>query len=407
MTGRRVVITGLGVISSLGRNRQEFWEALAAGRSGISQITAVDCRHLRLTQGAEVQDFNPLDHFLPKQADLLDRFVQFALVAAREAVAEADLEGRAEMLARTAIITGSGLGGTITEDHEYSEFYGKGRFRVHPMTILRSMPNAGASKISMEFGITGPAFTLNTACSSSAHAIGLAFWLIRTGQVEMAIAGGSEAPFTLGNLKAWEAMRVVAPDTCRPFSGERRGMILGEGGAMLVLEPLEAALGRGARIWGEIIGFGMSADAHHWTEPLADGAVLAMRQALADAGITPEQIGYINAHGTGTAVNDKTEVAAIRAFFGRHAERLAISSTKSAHGHTLGAAGAMESIATILALYHGLLPATLNFTEPDPDCALDIIPNIPRPLAVNCALSNSFAFGGLNAVLVFRRWPDG
>jgi nodulation protein E len=283
--------------------------------------------------------------------------------------------------------------------------YQRGRGRVHPLTIPKVMANAGAGHISMEFGITGPAFTVSTACSSANHAIGQAFQMIRSGAAEAAITGGAEAPFSLGLLKAWEAMRVISPDTCRPFSKNRLGMILGEGAGMLVLEPLEAARSRGAKIYGEVVGFGMSADAHHLTAPSAQGAASAMRRALSDAAIEPQQIDYINAHGTGTAANDPTETRAIREVFGAHADRLAVSSTKSMHGHGLGAAGALEAIATFLALREGFLPPTANYAEPDPECDLDYVPNESRPAQVEWALSNSFAFGGLNAVLAFRTHP--
>jgi nodulation protein E len=264
------------------------------------------------------------------------------------------------------------------------------------------MANAGASHISMEFGITGPAFTISTACSSAAHAIGQAFQMIAAGTTDLAITGGSEAPFSLGILKAWEAMRVVSPETCRPFSKDRRGMILGEGAAMFVLEPLEAARARGARIHAELVGFGMSADACHITQPSVEGAARAMRAALRSAHLAPEQIGYINAHGTATVANDLTETAAIRQVFGTHADRLAISSTKSMHGHALGAAAALECLATAIALRDGVLPPTANFSEPDPECNLDVIPNVARHQQVEYAMSNSFAFGGLNAVLVLK-----
>jgi nodulation protein E len=266
------------------------------------------------------------------------------------------------------------------------------------------MENAGASHISIETGITGPAYTVSTACSSSNHAIGQAYWLLRGGVADAAVTGGSEAPFSMGNLKAWEAMRVVSPDTCRPFSKTRRGMILGEGGGMLVLETLDGALARGAKIYAEMAGFGMSSDAHHLTQPSPEGAARAMRAALKDGGIEPSQIGYINAHGTATAANDATETSAIRLVFGGHADRIPISSTKSMHGHALGAAGALEAVATILALGHGLLPPTANFEEPDPQCDLDVVPNEARKAEPEYAISNSFAFGGLNAVLAFRRW---
>jgi len=273
---------------------------------------------------------------------------------------------------------------------------------VHPLTIPKTMANAGASHISMEFGITGPSYTISTACSSASHAIGQAFWMVRSGMAPLAITGGSEAPFSFGILKAWEALRVVSPDTCRPFSKDRSGMVLGEGAAMLVLEPFEAARARGARIHAEIVGFGMSSDASHITQPSADGAARAMRAALCDAHITPEAVAYINAHGTGTQANDPTETAAIRSVFGSHAGRLAVSSTKSMHGHALGAAGALEAVAAILALRDGFLPPTANFNTPDPECDLDVIPNVSRQADFDYAMSNSFAFGGLNAVLAFR-----
>ncbi|HEX9760617.1 MAG TPA: beta-ketoacyl-[acyl-carrier-protein] synthase family protein, partial [Candidatus Acidoferrales bacterium] len=275
--------------------------------------------------------------------------------------------------------------------------------RIHPLSIPRTMANAGASHISMEFGLTGPAYTVSTACSSSNHAIGLALRMVQHGEAEVALAGGGEAPFTVGMLKAWEAMRVISPDTCRPFSKGRKGMILGEGAAMLVLEPLEAAQARGAQVYAELAGCGMSSDAHHITQPLPEGAAAAIRAALRDAGMAPEQVSYINAHGTGTPANDAAETRAIRAVFGAHADRLAVSSTKSLHGHALGAAGALEAVATLLALREGVLPPTINFTEPDPECDLDVVPNQARAAAVECALSNSFAFGGLNAVLAFRQ----
>jgi nodulation protein E len=295
------------------------------------------------------------------------------------------------------------VGGQTTEDDGFVNLYRKNIPRVNPLTIPRTMGNAAASRISLEMGIVGPTYTVSTACSSSNHAVGQAFWMVRSGAVRMAIAGGSEAIFSLGFLKAWEAMRVVSPDTCRPFSLDRRGLILGEGAAMLVLEPLETALARGATLFGEIAGFGMSSDAYHITQPSSDGAARAMRAALADGGLQPEDIDYINAHGTGTMANDATETTAIRKVFGAHAGRLRVSSTKSMHGHTLGAAGAIEAVATLLALRDGLLPPTANYTEPDPACDLDVVPNVARHDPIEFALSNSFAFGGLNAVLAFRR----
>jgi nodulation protein E len=256
----------------------------------------------------------------------------------------------------------------------------------------------------MEFGLTGATFTTSTACSSANHAMGQAFWLLRQGTIEVAITGGSEAPICYGNLKAWETMRVVSPDTCRPFSKDRTGMILGEGGAMFVMEPLEAAEARGAKIYAEICGFGMSADAHHLTMPLAGGAAKAMREAIADADLKPEQVGYVNAHGTATQANDPMESEAIRMVFGDHTDNVRVSSTKSMHGHTLGAAGAIEAAATVLGLHHGLLPPNANFNEPDPECNINVIANEALAAEPEAAISNSFAFGGLNAVVAFRRW---
>jgi nodulation protein E len=400
---RRVAITGMGAICALGRNVAEFAEALREGRCGIAPIESVDRSQLRFQNAAEVRGYSHQPYFDDRRADFMDRFAQFAVIAAREAVADAGVSWTPELRESAAIVTGSCVGGQSTEDVGFQELYKLGRSRVHPLTIPKTMANAGASHISMEFGITGPSFTISTACSSSGHAIGQAFWMVRAGATDLAIAGGSEATFSMGILKAWEAMRVVSPETCRPFSRDRRGMILGEGGAMLVLEPLEAARARGARIHAEIVGFGMSSDACHITQPSSEGAARAMRAALRDAGLDPARIGYINAHGTATLANDPTEVAAIRFVFGPHAERLAISSTKSMHGHTLGAAAALECLAAALALRDGVLPPTANFTEPDPQCDLDVIPNHARRAQVEYALSNSFAFGGLNAVLALRK----
>jgi nodulation protein E len=402
MSRRRVAVTGLGIICALGASVAEVWRQMVAGSSAIGPLQSVIADGLRFRNAAEVRGYDPAGHFDPARFDLLDRFAQFALLAAREAVGDSSIEFSEPLRDQTAVITGSCLGGQTTLDAEFDELYRQARGRVHPLTIPRTMANAGASHISMEFGARGPAFTLSTACASASHAIGLAFHMVRSGAVELAIAGGSEAPLSYGLLKAWEAMRVISPDTCRPFSRDRKGMILGEGGAMLVLEPLEAARARGAHIHAEIVGFGMSSDAHHITLPDATGPARAMAAALRDAALPAEAIGYANAHGTGTPGNDPAETRAIRQVFGAHTESLAVSSTKSLHGHTLGAAGAIEAVATVLALRHGILPPTANFTEPDPECDLDVIPNSARALRVEYALSNSFAFGGLNAVLAFR-----
>jgi len=400
---RRVAITGGGAICAIGRNVKEFAESLQAGRPGIRPIESTDMSQMRFQNGAEVSGYTHQPYFEDRRADFIDRFAQFAVIAAREAVEQAGVQWTPELRETAAIITGSCVGGQSTEDIGFQEVYKLAHNRVHPLTIPKTMANAGASHISMEFGITGPSFTISTACSSAGHAIGQAFWMVRSGICDLAITGGSEAPFSFGILKAWEAMRVVSPETCRPFSKDRRGMILGEGASMLILEPLEAAQARGVPILAEIVGFGMSADACHITQPSSEGAGRAMRAALRDASLQPDQIGYINAHGTATPANDSTETAAIRATFGAHAYRLAVSSTKSMHGHALGAAAALECLAAALALRDGVLPPTANYSEPDPECDLDVIPNVARKAQVEYALSNSFAFGGLNAVLVLRK----
>jgi len=402
---RRVVVTGLGTVGSLGLDTASFWDALAAGRPGIRPIETVDRSILRFANGAEAAGFQASSYFEAKEADLLDRFAQFAIVAAAEALRDAGMEPADIAGPRTAVVLGTSIGGQQTVDDGFVELYRKNNPRGNPLTIARTMPNAAASMITMRHGITGPAWTVATACSSSNHALGQAFWAVRDGLADRALSGGSEAPFNPGFLKAWEAMRVIAPDTCRPFSLDRKGIILGEGAGILVLETLDAARARGARIYAEIAGFGMSSDAHHITQPSADGAAAAIRMALDDASLPPEAIGYINAHGTGTAANDVTETRSLKQVFGTHASRLAVSSTKSMHGHALGAAGALEAVATSLALYHGLLPPTANYSSPDPECDLDVLPNAARHAKVDAALSNSFAFGGLNAVLAFRS-PD-
>jgi len=406
MAPRRVAITGLGIISPLGLNVADSWSSLSEGRPGIGPITSIDCSALRFKNGAEVRGYDPLKYFEGGKDAYLDRFAQFSLIAAREAMQDSGIEFTPELRERAAIVCGSSVGGQATIEAGFEDLWVQGRGRVHPLTIAKTMANAGASHIAMEFGLSGPTYTVSTACSSANHAIGQAFRLVRYGQADMAMTGGAEAMFTIGILKAWEAMRVVAPDTCRPFSKDRRGLILGEGGAMMVLEPMEAAKARGAKIYAEICGFGMTADAFHLTQPTVQGPARAMRGALEEAGLDLESVGYINAHGTGTSGNDPVESSAIRDVFGPHADKIGVSSTKSMHGHALGAAGALEAIATILALRHGILPPTANYNERDPECDLDYIPNTPRAQRVEAALSNSFAFGGLNAVIAFRAYPQ-
>ncbi|MGH9736762.1 MAG: beta-ketoacyl-[acyl-carrier-protein] synthase family protein [Candidatus Acidiferrales bacterium] len=406
MPPRRVVITGVGVISSLGVTLEENWAALRECRSGIGPLQGIDFHKLtlRFTNGAQVRAFDPTKHFEPGKEDYIDRFAQFSLVAARDAMRDSGLDLTSQLRERSAIVCGSAVGGQAAIEGGFEDLYIADRGRVHPLTIPNTMSNAGASHISMDLKLSGPTYTVSTACSSANHAIGQALRLVRDGDADVAVTGGSEAMFTIGMLKAWEAMRVISPDTCRPFSKDRRGMILGEGGAMMILEPLEAAKARGARIYAELCGSGMSSDANHLTQPTVEGPARAMRDALAMAGLAPQQIGYINAHGTGTPGNDPVETRAIRAVFGAHANKLAVSSTKSMHGHALGAAGAIEAVATILALREGILPPTANFTVADPECDLDYIPNQARKQQVDAALSNSFAFGGLNAVLAFRAY---
>lgn len=404
MAARRVAITGLGIISPLGLNLADSWQGLREGRSAIGPITSVEGPrvNLKIQNGAEVRGFDPLKHFEGGKDAQLDRFAQFSVVAAREAFRDSGIELTPELREKSAIVCGSAVGGQAAIETGFEDLYVAGRMRVHPLTIPKTMANAGASHISMDLGLSGPVYTVSTACSSANHAMGQAFRLVRDGMADLAVTGGAEAIFTLGMLKAWEAMRVISPDTCRPFSKDRRGMILGEGGAMLIFEPFDSAKARGAKIYAEICGFGMTSDAHHLTQPTVDGPARAMKSALREAGIAPESIGYINAHGTGTAGNDPVESRAIREVFGAHADKIGVSSTKSMHGHALGAAGALEAVATVMALRNGVLPPTANYNERDPECDLDYIPNQARALQVEAALSNSFAFGGLNAVVAFR-----
>lgn len=402
MSKRRVVITGLGVMSGIGKNVVEFWDSIQNCRDGIAPMEIVNRSRFRFQNACEVKNYNPNDYFA--NTDLIDRFAQFGVITAREAVKDANLESNEDSGEKTCIVFGTSIGGQDEQDRVLKEIYQQDRNRLHPLTIPRIMPNSAASNVSMEFGITGATFTVSTACASSNHAIGNAFWMIRNGLYDIGLAGGTETPFSLGFLKAWESIRVVSPDTCRPFSKNRNGMILGEGGGTLVLESLESAQKRGAKIYGEIIGFGMSADASHITKPSQIGAERAMKMALKDGGVSADKIDYINAHGTGTVANDSMETAAIRTVFGSHAENLAVSSTKSMHGHALGGVSSLEAVATVLGIYHGIIPPTANFTEFDPECDLDVVPNGAREEQIDYAMSNAFAFGGLNAVLVFKRF---
>ena len=402
----RVVITGHGAVSTFGLGASALWQNVREGRVGIRPLDHADSGVLRVSVAAQVPDFDADAHFDGKQLPLLDRFTQFALIAAREAVAESGIEFSVNGLAeRTAVIVGSADGGEMTRDEQSRRLYGEKLPRMHPLTIPRVMINAPSSHISMQYGLTGPAFAVASACASSNHAIAQAVQTIRSGLADAAITGGTEACFSFGNLRAWEAMRVLADDTCRPFSRNRRGLVLGEGAGMFVLESLEHARSRGAVILAELAGFGMSSDAGDIVAPSDAGAARSMRQALANAGLGCADIDYINAHGTGTQANDATETRAIRSVFGADADRLAVSSTKSLHGHALGASGALELVAVIGTLREGIVPPTANYTDPDPACDLDVVPNVPRSMQVRAALSNSFAFGGLNATLVLRSAP--
>ncbi len=406
MTGtrtRRVVVTGLGAISALGVGVDRLWSGVQAGVCGIRAIEGIPLDRLTVRLAGQVPAFEGSEHFDVRKLAFLDRTAQFALVAAREAMATAapDLpEPR-----RGGVIFGASIGHETT-DAAYKTFYADNSNRLHPFTVPRIMPSSPASHLSMEFGLRGSCYSTASACASSAHAIGLAAQAVATGQLDLAVTGGSDAPLCVGVFKCWEALRVLSTGVCRPFSRDRTGLTLGEGAGVLVLEPLERAQARGATIYGEIIGFGMSADAADITSPAVQGAADAMLSALDSAGIAPSAVDYINAHGTGTRLNDRTEVAAIRAVFGSHADRLAASSTKSMLGHALCAGGALELIVSLLALRHGVLPPTVNHREADPDCAIDCVPNQSRRASIEVALCNSFAFGGLNAVIAARRWPD-
>ena len=401
----RVVVTGLGAVSPLGHTAVSYWENLKQGSSGIGPITQTATPE-ELTQkvAAEVKDFDPLRHFEERQLSTLDRVSQFAVVAAREAIAQAGITFDMPLSVRTATIIGTGVGGQTTLDDSFRRVYLEKKTRVFPLTIPKLMVNAPASQISMFCGLRGPAFAVASACASATHAIGLASHMVRSGQVDCAITGGAEACITFGTVRGWEAMRVMAPDTCRPFSIGRKGLVLGEGAAMLVLEPLERARARGAQILGEIVGFGMSADAADLTAPDLGGMTRAMEGALADAKLAPQDIQYINAHGTGTAANDAAETKALHQVFGAHAGKLAVSSTKSMVGHALGAAGALEMVAILRAIGEGIVPPTIGYLGPDPACDLDYVPNEARAMTIDAALSNSFAFGGLNAVLAVKKF---
>jgi nodulation protein E len=401
----RVVVTGLGAVSPVGNTAADYWRSLVAGVSGIGPITVcAEPEKLQQKTAAEVKAFDPLAHFDERQISTLDRISQFAVVAAREAIAQSKITFDMPLSVRTACVIGTGVGGQTTHDDNFRRIYRENKTRVFPLTIPKLMVNAPASQVSMFCGLRGPSFAVASACASATHAIGLAFHMVRSGAVDCAVTGGAEACITYGTMRGWEAMRVMSPDVPRPFSVDRMGMIIGEGSAMLVLEPLERAQARGAEILGEVVGFGMSADAADLTAPDRGGMIRAMKAALEDAALDPQAIQYVNAHGTGTAANDETETKALHEVFGENAGKLAVSSTKSMVGHALGAAGALEMVATVMAAREGTAPPTIGYLGRDPACDLDYVPNKARALAIDAALSNSFAFGGLNAVLAVRRF---
>ncbi|HSE11306.1 MAG TPA: beta-ketoacyl-[acyl-carrier-protein] synthase family protein [Rudaea sp.] len=401
---RQVAITGMGAICALGHDAPTTWGAMRDGRSAIGPITNIPTELLNVRIAAEVRGYDPLAHFDSKRLVLLDRVSQFALIAAREAVAQSGLDFRSDSRGeRTACIIGTGIGGENSHNEQSSRFYGDRNPRVHPLAIVRVMANAPACHVGMEFGLTGPSFAVVSACASANHAMAQAFEMVRSGKVDFAVTGGTEACVTVPTVKAWEAMRVTADDTCRPFCKQRRGMVLGEGAGIFVLEEYEHARARGATILAEFAGAGMSADAGDIVLPSEAGAAKALAAALADAQLDASDVDYINAHGTGTPANDPTESKAIRRVFGAQANSLCVSSTKSMHGHALGAAGAIELVAAVGALREGVIPPTANFIDPDPECDLDYVPNVAREKPVRAVLSNSFAFGGLNAVVAITR----
>jgi nodulation protein E len=405
----RVVVTGLGAVTPIGSTIDDFRESLFNGTTGIAPLgpipgTPSGSPGVRFTQMAQVPNFDPSAYMSSGTAAATERASQLGIVAARKAVEHSRNILEHHQPHQTAIILGCSCAGRQAEEPQLANLYTRDA-RAHPLTVVRTMANAGASHVSIDLGITGPVLTISTACASGTHAIGLAFHMVRSGMVTAAIAGGHDAPLTFGFLRAWDSMRVVSPTLCRPFSADRDGMTLGEGAAIFTLETLASAQARNATIYAEIVGFGMSADAHHITQPYSDGAAQAIRSALADANTLPSQVGYINAHGTGTQANDSTEAEAIHKALGSSiAPTVPISSTKSLHGHSIGATGAIEALATVLALHHGQLPFTYATTTVDPSLNLDVITQATRPFdpARPVALSNSLAFGGLNAVLAIR-----
>lgn len=400
---RRVVVTGLGVVCPTGASVPEFAAKLENGACGIKQKSFAAGARLSMTLAvAPVENFEARAAALGRELSRADRFAQFAAAAADEAVADSGLVFDEAISARTAAIIGTGYGGAASQDDAYVAMFEKER-RPHPLTILKVIPNAAASQISIRFGLRGPAFAISSACASGAHAIGVCADMIRMGTADVGLAGASEAILSYGPLEAWRAMHIMSDDLCRPFSKNRKGLVIGEGAGVLVLEEYERATARGAKIYGELAGFGMNADGKDMINPAVEGASAALKLAVKDlGGVNPDTV-YVNAHGTGTLMNDPTETRAIRSVFGADADRLVVSSTKAMHGHLLGGAGAVEAVAALIALSRGFVPPTINYDEKDEACDLDYAPNEARRRRIDFAVSNSFAFGGLNAVLAFGR----
>lgn len=406
---KRVVVTGLGVVTPIGLNVAEFWDSMKQSKSGVGELGGFPLEDLKILIAAQIKNFDHkarLKHFSRDKLILhADRYSWFAAAAADEAVKQAGLQVPFENGSRAACIIGSGAGGLVTYENSYRDLFIHNKRATHPLTLLRIIGSSASAHVGIEFGIKGPTFATCSACSTAAHAIGIARDYIRHGMVDVAIAGASESVINYGTMKAWQALHVLSPEGCFPFSKKRNGTVLGEGAGILVLESLEHAQARGATILAELTGYACTSDSKDMVNPDIDGPKDAMRLAIEDAGIAPTDIDYINAHGTATAINDKNETRAIKEVFGEHAYKLAVSSTKSMHGHPLGAGGGIEAVASIMAMNENWAPPTINYSEPDPDCDLDYVPNVGRSMPIRYAMSNSFAFGGLNAVLVFGPPP--
>ncbi|MDO8982700.1 beta-ketoacyl synthase [Cypionkella sp.] len=400
---RRVVITGAGTVNALARDVAGTYAAFAEGRCGIGALDIRDKDRLSIQIGGQVKGWDAEALFSRQQITLYDRFTQFTLTAAEQAIAQSGLVFDGDLGDCSGVVLGTAAGGVNTWDESYRAVYAEDKNRVHPFVVPKLMNSAGASHVAMQFGLRGPSFSVSTACASSNHAMGLAFQAIRGGGAQVMVTGGSESMLCFGGIKAWEGLRVMSQTACRPFSLNRSGMVQGEGAAIFVFEDYDHARARGAVILAEVIGFAMTSDASDIVMPSQEGAARAIRLALRDAKVAPDAVGYINAHGTGTAANDKTECAAIAQVFGPAADSVMLSSTKSMHGHLIGGTGAVELLACLMALQQGVIAPTIGYEVADPECALDVVPNQAREVPVDVVMSNAFAFGGLNAVLVLRK----